>query len=344
MNEAEIRERVRQAVGDSRYPAGFASRVEARLNHSTLDQPRRTRLERRHKPWLVTLGRAGSLVGALLLLLLVASLVLGVHMWVMQTRPAVPATSVRQDLSVKYYQARLSVDQQRWQDTPLYTGCNSFGDANCVASSAPVIAALQLWLDDLDRSEPPAKFAALDALMRRDLAADISAQKAFNTAYEAKDVKATQAANAASFANETQFGYLARAIIASRQGTIVQYKAEVRLDREYLVACALCQQLVSTNQVSCPQGQTPTCLDQIAAVRTQVEIFMGHLVQLFAPDALSAKDAQLEADLVTADGDLDAIAAALSAGDQAALQTGHDALRQAVTQVESDATDIAGSN
>jgi hypothetical protein len=343
MNEAEIRERLRQAVGDGRYPAALSSRVEARLKHPTLNQHLRTSPGRSHSPWLVSLGRAGSLVGALLLVLLMASLVLGVHMWLMNTRPVVPGGRVGQDPTVKSYQSMLGVDLQRFEDTPNYT-CYSLGDPNCVPEDALTTAAMQQWLDDLDRSHPPARFAALDGLMRRDLALAISALNASDTAYQAKDGKGSIAASDAAGVSMGVFTSVAREIIASSQGTLVQYTAEVRLDRAYMLACALCQRLVSANQVSCPTGQTPSCVDEIAAVRLQVEAFLEHLVRVYAPDALAAKDAHLQVDLVTADRELDAMGAALSAGDQVALQTGHDALRRALNRVESDVADIAGSN
>jgi hypothetical protein len=85
----------------------------------------------------------------------------------------------------------------------------------------------------------------------------------------------------------------------------------------------------------------PSCGDEIAATRLQVETFQDDLVQVFAPNALAAKDRQLKADLLTADMSLDAMASALSAADQVALQTGYAALRRALGRADSDAAGIA---
>jgi hypothetical protein len=338
MNEVEIRDRLRQAVGDIPYPAGLSSRVEARLKYSTLDDLG-TRTGRKQSPRLVNLGRAGSLVAALLVVLLMASLVLAVDLWLVNTRPVAPAVPVGQDpSSIKQYQSMVSVDLQRLDDAPAYS-CTSFDDPNCLPETALTASALQQWLDDLESSQPPARFAVLDRLMRQDLAFAISDQNAFVTAYKARDPNSLNTGAGTGWVSRT----LARDIIASSQGTIVQYTAQVRLDRTYLLACALCQRLVSQNQVSCPPSQTPSCVDEIAAVKEQVVIFLEDLVRLFAPDTLAAKDSRLQTDLVTADRELDAMEAALSAGDQVARQSHHDALRQAINRVESDATSIAGS-
>jgi hypothetical protein len=333
MNEVEIRERLRQAVGEARYPAYLSSRVEAGIGHLTLDQHVRTSPGHRQGPWLVSLGRASALVGALLVVLVMASLVLGVHLWFVKTRPVAPAGP---DPSVKLYQSMINVDLQRLQDAPEYT-CTYVDDAHCLPQMVLFSAALQQWLDDLDR-RPPARFAALDDLMRQHLFFAIAEQNAFVTAYKAKDPNWVNLPY-----DDWSVMDFARDIVASSQGTTVQYTAEVRLDRAYLLACVLCQRL-SQNQVTCQASQTPTCADEIAAVRLQVETFQGDLVRLYAPDAFVAKDGRLQADLAATDAALNAMASGLLAGDQVALQTSHDTLRQALNRVGSDAADISGAN
>jgi len=101
-----------------------------------------------------------------------------------------------------------------------------------------------------------------------------------------------------------------------------------------------CQQFVARTRCPARAGQTPSCIDEIAAIRLQVETFQEDVARTFAPDSLAAKDGRMQADLLAADRSLDALESALSAGDQVALQAGHDALRQALSRVESDAADI----
>src|SRR5579864_5785705 len=61
MNEAQIRERVRAAVGESTYPTDFSSRVSAHLKHSEKDPLRH--------------GWALALVAAVLAIVIVVTLV-----------------------------------------------------------------------------------------------------------------------------------------------------------------------------------------------------------------------------------------------------------------------------
>jgi hypothetical protein len=342
MNETQIRERLRQAVGEATYPAYLSSRVEASLKHSTPDQSPRAFIRPSQTPWLVGIGRASSLVAALLVVLLIALLVVGVHAWRagdFNTRPA-PAG---QDPAIKPYQAMLNGDEQRWIDSKS-TACFYVSDPNCPAETAVVTAALQQWIDDLNSTRPPARFSYVAVQMSRHLTRDISSLNAKVAAYRVKDQVGMDTAIAAAL-NEADAAQREKAdIVASSQGTIVRYAAQVRLDRGYLLACALCQQLASQTQLSCPASQTPSCIDEIAAVRLQVETFEGDLVRYLAPDSLAATDGRLQADLFAGYVALNAMESALSAGDQVRLQAGHGALQQALSQVESDAANIAKSN
>ena len=322
--------------------ANLSSRVEARLKHPAPDQSPQAFRRRSQSPWLAGVGRAGSLVAALLVVLLIGALVLGVHAWRngdLNNRPA-PAV---QDPAIKPYQAMLNADEQRWIDSKL-TACLYVSDADCPARTAVVIAALQQWIDDLNSAQPPARFTYVAAQMSRHLARDISYLNAKVAAYRLKDQNGMNTAVAAALSEADAAQSEKAAIVASSQGTIATYSAQVRLDRAYLLACTLCQRLVDQNQVSCPAIQTPSCVDEIAAVRLQVETFQGDLVRYFAPASLAVKDGRLQADLFAADVALNAVESALSASDQVGLQAGNEALRQALGQVEADAANINKSS
>ncbi|HXC76752.1 MAG TPA: hypothetical protein VNU19_06855 [Candidatus Acidoferrum sp.] len=88
MNEAQIRERLRRAVGEPNYPAYLPSRVQARLSHSAPDvSPQASpRLS-----WLGGVARTLSVAAALLIVLLIAAIVLGVHVWLPNMRHSQPA-------------------------------------------------------------------------------------------------------------------------------------------------------------------------------------------------------------------------------------------------------------
>lgn len=244
-----------------------------------------------------------------------------------------------QDPAVKQYQTMMSADEQKLLSSQSHH-CLTIDDASCPAAAAVLMDALQQWLDDLTRFQPPARFAYVHVQMRRhleliveDLIALVAANRAHNqdrmdTALEAgineRDAVESEAAD----------------IIASSQGTIAVYVAGVRFDRTNLFACDLCHQLVSQKEVSCKAGQTPSCVDEIAAMRLQLETFQGDLVRVSAPESLTEKDARLEADLFAADAAIGEMASALSAGDQVALRAGHDGLLLAIDRSNLDAADI----
>jgi hypothetical protein len=343
MNEAQIRDRLRKAVGETKYPPYLLSRIEAQLNHSERQPGPRAFPRASESRWLVGTRRIGSLVAALLVVLLIGALVIGVQVMrngELNTR----SSPAGKDIAIKNYQAMVDADLQRWNNATGYD-CSTFGDPQCLTEIGLANAALRHWLDDLDRSQPPGRFATLAGHLRRHIANAISENDTFAAAYAARDSKLAN-----TIFNPTVSGQIdavereAGDIVASSPGTSTTYKAQVHLDRSYLLACGLCQQLRSQTQVSCQASHAPTCADVIGTIRLQVEIFEGDVVRLYTPDILASKDARLQADLVTADGALDAMETALSTGDQASLETGQATLRQALSRVDADAADIAGGN
>src|ERR1700687_586566 len=132
MNESQFRDLVHEAVGDAKYPAYLSSRVEGHLKSST---PGRSQ-------WPPIFGRAGSLVAALLVVLLMAALIVGVRAWgggVLKNQPASPSAQ-----EIKRYQTMIGTDSQRVISSQS-NNCASLADA-CPTAAATVVAALQQWL------------------------------------------------------------------------------------------------------------------------------------------------------------------------------------------------------
>jgi hypothetical protein len=339
MNEAKFRERVHQAVGEARFPEYLPSRVEARLKHPGRD---RSPLGSANGPLLLGLGRIGSLVAALLVVLLIAALVVGASVWRNSAFPKTLPAPAGHDLAVKQFQAATSADLQSFVNTQNpYCYGPSWADAACLAQILPRTAALQGWLDDLNRTQPPARFADVVALMHRHLTLALAAQAKVLTAFKAKDDQAFVDAGGVTVSETEPLAHEAVTIIDSRQATIAQYKAFIRSDMTYLLACGGCELLMRQDQVVCDASRTQACVDEFAALRLQLETFVSDLAFAFAPDSLSAEDAKLQADLMGADVALDVMESAASSRDQVGLQAGHDQLLQALRGVEADAGDIA---
>jgi hypothetical protein len=255
---------------------------------------------------------------------------------------ASPSVSpVAHDPAINLYQGMVQTDEAKVIDSQS-SNCITLRDA-CPAAAAAVIGALQRWLDDLNRSQPPARFAYVDAQMRRHVALCIGDLNTAVSAYRAKNQDGMNTAISAAISERDTFDVEVSDIITSGQGTIADYTSVIQADKANLLVCAICEPLVSQNQVSCPPGQTPSCVDEIAAIRLRVEKFQNDLVRVLAPDSLAAKDGRLQSDLFTADVALGAMASALSAVDLVALQDGDNALRQALGRTDSDAAAIVKS-
>jgi hypothetical protein len=282
-------------------------------------------------------------VAALLVVLLIAALVVGANVWRNSNFPKTLPAPAGQDPAIKQFQAETSADLQRFVDTQNpYCYGPSWADAACLAQILPRTAALQHWLDDLNRSQPPARFAAAVALMRRHLTLALSAQAKELGAFRAKDDQAFVDADNASLNETDPLAHQAETIIDSRQATIAFYKSFIRSDMTYLLACGGCEQLISQNQVACAASRAPACVDEFAALRLQLETFVADLAFAYAPDALAAEDANLQAGLTAADVALDVMESAASRRDQVGLRAGHDQLLQALHEIDATAADIAG--
>ena len=345
MNEAQIRERLRQAVGESTYPAYLSSRVRAELRSTSPERLPRGLQRLGRSPWLLGMGRGGSIVAALLVVMLIAALVVGVHAWrdgAFNPRPL--PVGQAPTMTVKAYQAMVSADDQQFLAANNFA-CSSFDDTTCLPNVALADAATLQWLDDLNRSQPPARFVALSAVMRHHLALVLSEDTVFVAAFKARVANGKgKAASTAIAAEMVVLERVAGDAAGSSRGTVAAYTADLAFQWTTLFACNVCQPLVSSNLLACQVDQASSCIDNIAATRLQLETFVEDLVKVSAPDSLLQKDASLQADLVAAYSTLDAMESAVSAGDQVGFQAGLAALRLELARVSTDATSITGSH
>jgi hypothetical protein len=326
MNEAQVRERLHKAVGEASYPAYLSSRIEARLKPDAY-MGRPPHIQRGGRsPWLASVRRTSSLAAALLVVLLMASFVLGVRVLLMNGRPA-PAG---QDLTIKQYQAKVHADFVAFEKAPLGS-CGTIDDAGCPAAAKVVIATEQHWLDDLSVVQAPVRFSAVDALMHRYLTRVIADHSAMLAAFNAKDRNSFSAALVACGKDKSSLEIEAQDVLTSSQGTTATYISWVQLHGGLLVG---------KDPVSCRVSPAQGCVGMLTALRVNVETFEGDLARYSAPDSLAANDARLQADLVTAEVALDAMDSALSEGDDLALQAGDEKLRQALVLIQSDVAAI----
>jgi hypothetical protein len=254
----------------------------------------------------------------------------------------IPVAPTAPDPTIKQYQAMVGADRVAVMNFLQYQcTVNSPYSTACADAASAAIDPLQKWVDDLNQTRPPARFAAIDGRIRRHLTVTMAYLRDVIAANKAMDEAGATAAVAASQNERDTVNREANAVLLSSQETVSSYSGNVRSDNSKLLACDLCQALVSQSQATCQASQTPSCVDKIAAARVLVETFQDDLVRFYAPGSFAAKDRRLQADLLAADTALDAMESARSAGDQVGLEAGRGALLQALSRVNSDAADIA---
>jgi hypothetical protein len=322
MNEAQIREQLRQAVGEAAYPSYLPARVEDRLKGLGGGSG-----------W-----RGSRTLIAVLAVLLVAALAVGVLAWRdggLFNRAPLPAD---QGQSIRQYQAMMAFDSQDVISAQS-NNCATLTDA-CPAGAGRVIAALQTWLDDLNASQPPARFAYIELQMHRQIVLVIADLHAAVAAYNAKSQTKMDAAIGAAVIERDALLAEVDAIFRSTPATVATYKAKVRTDDAYLVQCSGCETLVSQTPMSCSASPASICLGEVSAARTVVETFQADLVHHFSPGSLATADAILQADLFDADLALASMAAAVP-GDHAAFEAGRNNFRRLLSRIDADAAAVA---
>jgi hypothetical protein len=252
------------------------------------------------------------------------------------TSSRVPAGSGQ---TIAAYQNLVNVDDQNaiatWSapcDTSTHTGCR--------ADATRALVALHQWLDDLNRSEPPARFLVVDAQLRLHLSASIAALNALLVASQANDPNGMDRAYLLGLAGRTWTDAVVPGIVSSKQVNAVAYVNSVRDEGNAMTSCTSCQILDGPTNLDCSQNQAPTCQDLLDATAGPVAGFQFALAASSAPASLSAADTRLQQDLAQADSALIAMRAALSTGDQTGFNAARATLRTAFSAMDLDVSVI----
>lgn len=252
------------------------------------------------------------------------------------TSSRVPAGSGQ---TIAAYQSLVNADDQNaiatWSapcDTSTHTGCQ--------ADATRALVALHQWLDDLNRSEPPARFLVVDAQLRLHISGSIAALNALLVASQANDPNGMDRAYLLGLASRTWTDAVVPGIVYSKQVNAVAYVNSVRDEGNAMTGCTSCQILDGPTNLDCSQNQTPTCQDLLDATAGPVAGFQFALAASSAPASLSAADTRLQQDLAQADSALIAMRAALSTGDQTGFNAARATLRTAFSAMDLDVSVI----
>ena len=330
MDEQILFDRVHQAL-DVQVPDGAYEQLRSALESKAGRSQGRSQLTRAAWP-----RPAMQLVAAALVVVLAAAA------WVtfLELRSTAPRSAPA--LSIVAYQTTLKRDVGVLDTAGDGVSCTTL-QSTCPQPGRPVLKAYQRWLDDLNGSEPPAKFAVIDAQMRKHLAAGIADINAVFAAYAAQNQDGLDRAGAETRRQGDWLTVIADAILYSSQGTAASYADSVlAARRQGLDVCPECQLLGSSGPIDCTGSQEANCEGDVAYAKSAIEDLEAAVMRVAAPGSLAAQDALLQRDLAKADTAVLAMATAQLTGDQGGFSVGRNLFQRALPVVSADISGILG--
>ncbi|HEV2475261.1 MAG TPA: hypothetical protein VGX22_01885, partial [Candidatus Dormibacteraeota bacterium] len=330
-SERELKTEFRRALDDVLPPSPW---LEAAVTDDLRNRQRRTRMARpadRSQKTRAALPRFVVPFVAGVLVVVVAVAAVAAYLELNYRFPqSQPAGAV----SVEAYQAMVSRDVNQLPAGP--DGSCTTLQSVCPAPGRPFLTALQHWLDDLNRVQPPARFAVIDGELRHHIAANISDINALLAAYKTRDQQGLDRAYSAGNDQDGLVRDLAANIVASQQGTVPAYIASVATASGYVNACLWCQSLSSSSQVDCTDIQAASCETDVTNAMATIEVVEAALIRIGAPDSLSTQDLSLQVDLARADSGMLDMASAQLTGDRTGFDAGRVLFRQALPAIRAD--------
>lgn len=242
-------------------------------------------------------------------------------------------------ISIEAYQRMLSFDDALL-NVSRDNNCADLQSV-CPAPPGPLATALQRWLDDLNRSDPPARFAVIDVQLRRHIAANIADLDAVFLAYQTRDENGLLLANQAAANQQHWLDIAASSIKESQPGTAASYVSSIGAAYQTFGGCAACQSLIAA--VDCTDIKSWSCEYAVIRAVAPVEALEIAPVRVSTPPSLSAQDTRLQKDLAQADTAVLAIATARVTGDQTAFNAGRLMLQQALLAINADVAGLVGA-
>ncbi len=248
-----------------------------------------------------------------------------------------PADSER---AIAAYKLMLYDDYIKIPDPGIESVCFGNQFAACDADVSLRIPVVNQIQNDLNRLEPPARFAVAVGQMRRHNALQLTGLNAVLAASRAQDAAGMDRSVAAVVSGRPWMDAMFTGVLSSQQGTVATYLGSVRNEKRNLDLCVECQDLAGQNQITCTGSQATSCQALLQGTAARVGSFQRAVVLVAAPSSMTTKDNRLQLDLARADTALVTMAEALSAGDQAGFNAGRASLQQAMAAVNVDAADI----
>lgn len=281
--------------------------------------------------------RLAAVLAAIAIVAVAVAAIMAAHRSSIGIVPAGP------DKNTQAYRAMQRADYTAMSNSTS-DACHTIQDTTCPAAINRVLPALERWLTDMNSFHTPTQYAALDGQLRAHVAeviVELNAAIVFQRQGNANGF--TTAMNAAVY----ERAWVDPATL-TLEGTYPRvtssYSDAVNQARHGLGACVngspgpadiACSNLSSATACL---GSMQDCENSINEAETQLEPFLVALTQNAAPAALSAKNAQLEADLAQADDALLAMTDELLKGDSGKEVNARSSYASAIDAAYSAAT------
>jgi hypothetical protein len=277
--------------------------------------------------------RLAAVATVLVLAIAAGAAYLAAHRVAEQTTPA------DSEHAIAAYKLMLYDDYIKIPDVGIESTC--FGDqfAACEADVSLRISVANQIQNDLNRFQPPARFAVAVGQMRRHNALQLTRLNAVLVASRAQDAAAMARSVAVVVSGRPWMDALFNSILSSQQVTVATYVGSVRNEKRNLDQCVECQDLARQNQITCSGSQATSCQALLDSTAARILSFQTAVVLVAAPSSLATEDNRLQLELARADTALLTMGEALSAGDQAGFNAGRVSLQQAMAAVNVAAAD-----
>ena len=243
-------------------------------------------------------------------------------------------------MSIQAYKAMITkdyVDPNRAWVAP----CDETQHSGCGQDAERSLPLLQAWLNDLDKSRPPVRFAFVHAEMQLQLAQSITGLHALDADSRAHDGAAMTRDYVVASYGAAWVQIIVPAIVASQQVDSATYTALVKSETRTLDACGAACGFTATSS-NCLHSSGVTCSDYFYWVAQSFASYQADVLRKAAPGSLSEDESRLQADFGAANSILLTMNLAVAAADQEGFNAGIAQLKRAVTQVDLDAAKITG--
>jgi hypothetical protein len=263
--------------------------------------------------------RVAAVLAAAVIAIALGAAILATHRGPVGNVPAGADPSVKayQDMISSNYDAVVNLDSPG-------AVCNTVDDTGCQANLNAAEPVYQKWISDLTAFQTPARFAALDGLLRRHLNDAITQLQAGVAYQKTRNVEGFTLAYEGGFYEREWLDPAVSTIEGSYPRVAGSYADALAVAKQSLEGCINqapgpadlgCEHLYHADV--CAKVGLQACANDADAYAARIQGFLIGILQNPAPTAIAAKDRQIQTALSQLDADIVAVTDGLLSGDSA---------------------------